>query len=77
MRVMKPSTCGCTVVERRDFTVPTNSDVCATGRVARVIASTGMGGGAPGAALLLQAAQKETTMNATERRASLVMLLNR
>ena len=28
----KPSTCGCTVVERRDFTVPMNSVVCSTGR---------------------------------------------
>ena len=28
---MKPSTWGCTVVERRDFTVPTSSLVCSTG----------------------------------------------
>jgi hypothetical protein len=76
MRVMKPSTCGCTVVDRRDFTVPTNSEVCATGRVARVIASTGMGGGAPGAALLVQAAQLETMRNKTER-LEMVMVLNR
>jgi hypothetical protein len=40
------------------------------------MASTGMGGGAPGAALLVQAAQQEA-MNATEKQSLLVMYLNR
>ena len=73
---MKPSTCGCTVVERRDLTVPTNSVVCSTGRVARVMASTGMGGGAPGAELLPQVVQLETMRNKTKS-LEMVMLLNR
>ena len=47
MRVTKPSTCGCTVVERRDLTVPTNSVVCSTGRSTRVTTSTGIGGAPP------------------------------
>jgi hypothetical protein len=68
MRVMKPSTCGCTVVDLRDFTVPTNSVVCSTGFVASVTASTGMGGGGPGAGDLLQTAQKETMRNETPSR---------
>ena len=46
----KPSTWGCTVAERRDFTVPTNSVVCSTGRIASVTTSTGMAGGPPRAA---------------------------
>ena len=48
MRVMKPSTCGWMSVDRRDFTVPTNSVICSTGFASRVIISTGMGGIAPG-----------------------------
>jgi len=38
---------GCTVAERRDFTIPTNSVVCSTGRSASVTTSTGMAGGPP------------------------------
>ena len=52
----KPSTWGCTVVERRDFTVPTNSVVCSTGRSARVTTSTGMAGAPPGGPAWLAAA---------------------
>ena len=48
IRVTKPSTCGCTVVERRDLTVPTNSVVCSTGRSTRVTTSTGIAGAPPG-----------------------------
>lgn len=47
MRVTNPSTCGCTVAERRDFTVAMNSLVCSTGFTASVMTSTGMGGNAP------------------------------
>jgi len=64
MRVTKPSTWGCTVAERRDFTTPTNSVVCSTGRSASVTTSTGMAGGPPRAvACLLHAAA--TTARAT------------
>jgi hypothetical protein len=44
--------------------------------VARVTASTGMGGGAPGAELLLQVVQKGTMRNKTKS-LEMVMLLNR
>ena len=47
MRVTKPSTCGCTVVDRRDFTVPTNSVACSTGCCCRVTHLDGHGRAGP------------------------------
>ncbi len=45
IRVTKPSTCGWTVVDRRDFTVPTKSDTCSIGCACNVRASTATAGG--------------------------------
>ena len=66
MAVMKPSTCGCTLVERRDFTVPTYSVVWGTARSASVTTSTGIGGGPPApCACRRQAGAASTTSTAS------------
>ena len=65
MAVMKPSTCGWTLVERRDFTVPTYSVVWGTARSASVTTSTGMGGGPPTCACRRQAGAASTTSTAS------------
>ena len=65
MAVMKPSTCGCTLVERRDLTVPTYSVIWGTARSASVTTSTGMGGGPPTCACRRQADAASTTSTAS------------